>query len=72
VKKRLDEGFPLLWSIPEEGIGYDGTFALHFSDDEDDGHLQNKSLMHGHPGFSDLMAGYWVYDPTPCGQQTLW
>jgi len=28
VKKRLDDGYPLIWSIPNEGTGYDGTFAL--------------------------------------------
>jgi iron(III) transport system substrate-binding protein len=28
VKKRIDDGYPLLWTIPEEGTGYDGTFAF--------------------------------------------
>ena len=30
VKKRIDEGYPLIWAVPEEGTGYDGTFALIF------------------------------------------
>jgi len=30
VKKRLDDGYPLLWSVPKEGTGYDGTFAFIF------------------------------------------
>ena len=30
VKKRIDDGYPLIWSIPKEGTGYDGTFALIF------------------------------------------
>lgn len=30
VKNRMDQGYPLLWSIPDEGTGYDGTFAFIF------------------------------------------
>jgi len=65
VKKRLDEGFPLLWSIPEEGIGYDGTFALIFPTTKMMDTCKTVIDAMGTQGFSDLMAGIGYMTPRP-------
>lgn len=65
VKKRLDDGYPLIWSIPEEGTGYDGTFALIFKGTKKLAACQKVIDVLGTQEFSDLMAGIGYLSPRP-------
>jgi iron(III) transport system substrate-binding protein len=65
VKKRIDEGYPLLWSIPEEGIGYDGTFALILSGTKMMDACKKIIDVLGTQPFSDMMAGIGYMTPRP-------
>jgi iron(III) transport system substrate-binding protein len=67
VKKRLDDGYPLLWSIPREGTGYDGTFALIFKGTKKLATCKKVIDILGTPEFSALMAeiGYVTPRPAP-------
>jgi len=65
VKKRLDDGYPLIWSIPEEGTGYDGTFALIFKGTKKLDTCKKVIDVMGTQEFSDLMAGIGYLTPRP-------
>jgi iron(III) transport system substrate-binding protein len=67
VKKRLDDGYPLLWTVPEEGTGYDGTFALILKGTKKVDLAQKILDVLGTPEFSALMAqiGYVTPRPAP-------
>jgi len=65
VKKRIDEGFPLLWSIPEEGTGYDGTFAFILTGTKNADTCKKVIDAMGSQEFSDLMAGIGYMTPRP-------
>ena len=67
VKKRLDDGYPLIWSIPAEGTGYDGTFALIFKGTKKLDACKKVIDLLGTPEFSTLMAeiGYVTPRPAP-------
>ena len=67
VKKRLDDGYPLIWSIPNEGTGYDGTFALIFKGTKRLDACKKIIDVLGTPEFSTLMAeiGYVTPRPAP-------
>jgi iron(III) transport system substrate-binding protein len=67
VKKRLDDGYPLLWSIPKEGTGYDGTFALILKGTKKLEACKKIIDLLGGQEFSNLMAeiGYVTPRPAP-------
>ncbi len=65
VKKRIDEGFPLIWSIPEEGIGYDGTFALILDGTKNIKECRKVIDILGSQGLSDTMAAIGYMTPRP-------
>jgi iron(III) transport system substrate-binding protein len=65
VKKRLDDGYPLIWSIPAEGTGYDGTFALIFKGTKKLAACQKVIDVLGTQEFSALMAGIGYLTPRP-------
>ncbi|HEV8309873.1 MAG TPA: extracellular solute-binding protein [Methylomirabilota bacterium] len=65
VKKRLDDGYPLLWSIPEEGTGYDGTFALILKGTTKLEATKKIIDALGTPEFSTLLAGVGYITPRP-------
>jgi iron(III) transport system substrate-binding protein len=65
VKKRIDEGYPLIWSIPEEGIGYDGTYALILKGTKNMKECNKVIDVLGSQGLSDLMAGIGYMTPRP-------
>lgn len=67
VKKRLDDGYPLLWTIPAEGTGYDGTFALILKGTKKLDAAKKIIDVLGTPEFSALMAeiGYVTPRPSP-------
>jgi iron(III) transport system substrate-binding protein len=65
VKKRIDDGYPLIWSIPEEGTGYDGTFALIFKGTKKLDACKKVIDVLGSQEFSDLMAGIGYLTPRP-------
>jgi iron(III) transport system substrate-binding protein len=65
VKKRLDDGYPLIWSIPTEGTGYDGTFALIFKGTKKLAACKKVIDVLGTPEFSALMAGIGYLTPRP-------
>ena len=65
VKKRLDDGYPLFWSIPKEGTGYDGTFALIFRGTKKLDACKKIIDVLGTPEFSALMADIGYMTPRP-------
>jgi iron(III) transport system substrate-binding protein len=65
VKKRIDEGYPLIWSIPEEGIGYDGTYALILKGTKNMKECKKVIDVLGSQGFSDMMAAIGYMTPRP-------
>ncbi|MDP1990030.1 MAG: extracellular solute-binding protein [Syntrophales bacterium] len=65
VKKRLDDGYPLIWSIPKEGTGYDGTFALIFKGTQKLAACKKIVDLLGTPEFSELMAAIGYVTPRP-------
>jgi iron(III) transport system substrate-binding protein len=65
VKKRIDDGYPLIWSIPAEGTGYDGTFALIFKGTKKLAACQKVIDVLGTQDFSALMAGIGYLTPRP-------
>ena len=67
VKDRLDKGFPLLWAVPEEGIGYDGTFAMILKGTKVMDVSKKVIDVFGTPEFSKMMAkmGYVTPHPAP-------
>jgi len=65
VKKRIDDGYPLIWSIPAEGTGYDGTFALIFKGAKKLAVCKKVIDVLGTQEFSALMAGIGYLTPRP-------
>jgi len=67
VKKRLDDGYPLIWTVPKEGTGYDGTFALILKGTKKLDIAKKVIFVLGTPEFSALMAeiGYVTPRPAP-------
>ncbi len=65
VKKRIDDGYPLIWSIPREGTGYDGTFALIFKGTKKLAACKKVIDLLGGQEFSDLMAAIGYVTPRP-------
>jgi iron(III) transport system substrate-binding protein len=67
VKKRLDDGYPLLWLVPAEGTGYDGTFALILKGTKKLAACKQIVDLLGGQEFSNLMAeiGYVTPRPAP-------
>lgn len=65
VKKRIDDGYPLIWSIPKEGTGYDGTFALIFKGTKKLAACKQIIDLLGGQEFSDLMAAIGYVTPRP-------
>jgi iron(III) transport system substrate-binding protein len=65
VKKRIDDGYPLIWSIPEEGTGYDGTFCLIFKGTKKLDACKKVIDLLGTQEFSALMAGIGYLTPRP-------
>jgi iron(III) transport system substrate-binding protein len=65
VKKRIDDGYPVVWSIPEEGTGYDGTFCLIFKGTKNLDTCKKVIDLLGTQEFSDLMAGIGYLTPRP-------
>jgi iron(III) transport system substrate-binding protein len=65
VKDRLNKGFPLLWTVPEEGIGYDGTFAFILKGTTVADAVKKVIDVYGTPEFSKMMAGMGYVTPRP-------
>ncbi len=65
VKKRLDDGYPLIWSVPAEGTGYDGTFALILKGTKKLDAAKKIVDLLGTPEFSTLMADIGYMTPRP-------
>jgi len=67
VKNRLEQGYPLVWGIPKEGIGYDGTYAWIFSTTKGEKlELCKKAIdVLGTQEFSDMFAKIGYMTPRP-------
>jgi iron(III) transport system substrate-binding protein len=65
VKKRIDDGYPLIWSIPQEGTGYDGTFVLILNGTRNAEACRKIVDALGSAEFSTLMAGIGYMTPRP-------
>ncbi len=65
VKKRLDDGYPLIWTIPKEGTGYDGTFALILKGTKNLDTCKKVIDLLGGQEFSNLMADIGYVTPRP-------
>jgi iron(III) transport system substrate-binding protein len=65
VKARIDQGYPLIWAVPEEGIGYDGTFALILKGTSNGEACKKVIDFYGTQEFSKMMAGIGYVTPRP-------
>lgn len=65
IKKRMDDGYPLVWSIPAEGTGYDGTFALILKGTRKLDACKKIVDLLGTPEFSGIMADIGYMTPRP-------
>ena len=65
VKKRLNDGYPLYWSIPAEGTGYDGTFAMILKGTKKLAACKKVIDVLGTPEFSKIMAAIGYVTPRP-------
>ena len=65
VKARMDKGFPLAMEVPEEGIGYDGTFCLILKGTSNMEAVKKAVDAMGTPEFSQMMAGIGYVTPRP-------
>ncbi|MCE5333289.1 MAG: extracellular solute-binding protein [Desulfobacteraceae bacterium] len=65
VKKRVDDGYPLVWSIPIEGTGYDGTFVLILKGTKKLETCKKIIDLLGTPEFSAVMAEIGYMTPRP-------
>ena len=65
VKKRLDDGYPLIWTVPKEGTGYDGTYALILKGTKKSNTCKKVIDALGTPELSELMAGIGYVTPRP-------
>jgi len=65
IKKRIDDGYPLVWSIPVEGTGYDGTFALILKGTKKLDACKKIVDLLGTPEFSMVMADIGYVTPRP-------
>ena len=65
VKKRIDDGYPLIWTIPKEGTGYDGVSALIFKGTKKLDACKKIIDLLGTPEFSELMADIGYVTPRP-------
>jgi len=65
VKKRIEDGHPLLWSIPEEGTGYDGTLAIILKGTKKLADCKKVIDALGTTELSELMASIGYVTPRP-------
>ena len=65
VKKRIDDGYPLIWTIPKEGTGYDGVSALILKGTKKLDACKKVIDLLGTPEFSELMADIGYVTPRP-------
>ncbi|MCX5838995.1 MAG: extracellular solute-binding protein [Deltaproteobacteria bacterium] len=65
VKKRIDDGYPLLWSIPKEGTGYDGTTSFILKTTKKLETCKKIIDLLGTQEFSDMMAAIGYVTPRP-------
>jgi iron(III) transport system substrate-binding protein len=65
VKKRIDDGYPLIWTIPEEGTGYDGTTSFILKTTKKADTCKKIIDLLGTQEFSDLMAAIGYVTPRP-------
>ncbi len=65
VKARLDQGHPLLWAVPQEGIGYDGTFALILKGTKNPDAVKKVIDVLGTQELSNVMAEIGYVTPRP-------
>ena len=66
VKPRIDEGYPLVWCVPEEGIGYGSAGAFIFKGTEKLYTCQKVIDFFGTTTFCKFwsgLAGYVTKDP---------
>jgi len=59
------QGYPLIWSVPQEGTGYDGIFAFIFKGTKKIDLCKKIVDALGTQGFSDLVGGIGYITPRP-------
>lgn len=69
VKSRIDRGYPLIWSIPKEGTGYDGTFAFILKGTKKLDTAKKVIFFLGSQDVSNLLAGIGYLTPRPAPNQ---
>ncbi len=72
VKKRIDDGYPLIWSIPKEGTGYDGTSALILKGTKKLDTCKKIIDLLGTPEFSETDGRHRLCDPPAGNERPLW
>jgi len=65
LKSRIDQGYPLIWSIPEEGVGFDGVFAFILKGTKQLEASKKVLDAMGSEEMSQLMSKYGYMTPRP-------
>jgi len=65
LKSRIDQGYPIIWSIPEEGVGFDGVFAFILNGTKEMESSKKIIDAMGSQEFSQLMAKAGYMTPRP-------
>ena len=63
------QGYPLIWSVPKEGTGYDGIFAFIFKGTKKLDLAKKIIDSLGTQSYSDLVAGIGYITPRPAKNQ---
>jgi len=72
VKSLLDQGYPLLWGVPQEGTGYQGLTVFILKGTKKLESCKKVIDIMGSQEFSDMMALTGYSTPRPAATNPLW
>lgn len=65
IKKRLTDGYPISWVVPEEGTGYQGNYSFIFSKTKKSDLCKKVFDLFGTQEFNNLMGSFGYITPRP-------
>jgi len=65
VKKRIDQGYPLIWNIPEEGVGFEGAYVFILKGAKEIESCKKVIDVMGSQAINDVLAQFGYMTPRP-------
>jgi iron(III) transport system substrate-binding protein len=65
VQKRIEQGYPLIWTIPEEGVGYEGAFVFILKGAQDVESVKKVIDAFGSQEVGDVLAKFGYMSARP-------